>query len=105
MSERSKPEPSDAVVLVWSLCNGWMITPATTPGPPRCISPGGSVRLPDDAMIDVRKDYAAAHPPEWTEKSVLAVHDYNTAGDALGVKSMASEIAAFRNAARDEASG
>jgi len=56
-------------------------------------------------MIDVRKDYAAAHPPEWTEKSVLAGHGYNTAGAALGVKSMAREIAAFRNAARDGGDG
>ena len=97
------PEPSDADALVWCLCNGWGITPAIAPDCPRFIGPGGSVHLPNDAMIDMRKDYAAAHPPAWTRRRVLAEFEGVNPHDLLSrFDALAREIATFRNAARDD---
>ena len=102
MSERSKPEPSDAAVIAFAVDSGWDRCGGDWIDP----SPGKTNRLSVvAALVTMREEYAKQHPVEWTEKSVLAGHGYNTAGAALGVKSMASEIAAFRNAAREPDDG
>jgi len=93
--------PSDAEIIVWAIDNRWK----RVDGLWRRPDPVGHTMTSDKtALVWMRVDYAEAHLVEWTEDSVMAAFGYPAVHNpGSGVASMASELAAHRNAARRNA--